>query len=63
MIKTIVTDCDNCPMWQYDRDTCMHPNCEVKDTMTTFKRHYFEQCPLKNEPITISLDQNTESCQ
>jgi len=63
MAHVIVTSCEDCPLYadymiadDYNRG-CYHPdNPETWDNP-------FESCPLKKEPITISLDQNSQPCQ
>jgi len=51
-----VTKCAGCPMWNEDRYYCQHPDCiKIDGKKLEIDDDYFDQCPLKKEPITIYL--------
>jgi len=47
----------NCPLWNYDRDYCQHPNHGFPKNVWSPANDPFDTCPLKIEPITIQLNE------
>ncbi len=64
MATTEITNCDDCPLWNADRDWCQHPDCPLSEFWKSpTKNEYFAGCPLKKESLRINLIENNKDAQ
>lgn len=50
----IVTGCDDCPLHEYDQDTCQHPEGAHRE-VPRYGNPAPDWCPLRKAPLTIAL--------
>jgi hypothetical protein len=55
MGEKIVTGCVDCPFANWDYEVCNHPYKTRRIDLDTITTAYPVDCPLKTEPITISI--------